>query len=65
MTFRATLKTEIFKGKLTCVSVVCVRQSCSKMKKKHLDSMPVSFFPSIPTGNLKLIEIYRVVKSVK
>ena len=25
-----------------------------KLKNEHLDSIPVSFFPSIPTGNLKL-----------
>ena len=27
-------------------------------KNKHLDSVPVSFFPSTPTGNLKLSGLF-------
>ena len=29
-----------------------------KLKNKHLDSIPVSFFPSVPTGNLKLSGLF-------
>ena len=29
-----------------------------KLKNEHLDSIPVSFFPSTPTGNLKLSGLF-------
>ena len=39
------------------------------IKNKHLDSIPVSFFPSLPTGNLKLsglfIELSNQLSKVK
>ena len=55
MTFRTTLKTEIFKIKVDLL-FNCARQTIvqENEKNKHLDSIPVSCFPSIPTGNLKL-----------
>ena len=69
MTFFTTLKTEIFKGKVDLLFNLHVRQSCRKWKNKHLDSIPVSFFPSIPTGNLKLsglfIELSNQLSKVK
>ena len=40
-----------------------------KLKNNHLDSIPVSFFPSIPTGNLKLswlfVELSNQLSKVK
>ena len=38
---------------------LCVLDSRAvKLKNKHLDSMPVSFFPSTPTGNLKFSGLF-------
>ena len=38
---------------------LCVLDSRAvKLKNKHLDSIPVSFFPSTPTGNLKLSGLF-------
>ena len=67
MTFRATLKTEIFKVDLRFSCVLDSRTV--KLKNEHLDSVPVSFFPSTPTGNLKLswlfIELSNQLSKVK
>ena len=69
ITFRTTLKTEIFKGKVDLLFNLHARQSCRKWKNKHLDSIPVSFFPSTPTSNLKLsglfIELSNQLSKVK
>ena len=58
MTFRTTLKTEIFEGKVD-LRFSCVLDSRAvKRKNKHLDGVSVSFFPSTPTGNLKLSGLF-------
>ena len=57
--FAQLWKRKFLKENLTCFSIVHVRQSCRKIKKnKHLDNIPVSFFPSTPTGNLKLSGLF-------
>ena len=58
MTFRTTLKTEIFEGKVDLRFSCVLDSSAVKWKNKHLDSVPVSFFPSTPTGNLKLSGLF-------
>ena len=38
---------------------LCMLDSrAGKLKNEHLDSIPVSFFPSTPTGNLKLSGLF-------